>query len=66
VGVGDLSSVDPLDDSSGSTPSWSKRSCSSAAFTARRTCEDSVVGASEGANPEFRERREAWEGRRMG
>lgn len=74
VAVDDPSSVDLSDVRSGSAsglasgvaPSLSKRSCSKATASARRICEESEVGASEGANSEFRERREAWEGRRMG
>jgi len=70
VAVDDPSSVDPLGErpgfSSGLVSSWSRRSCSRAASTARRTYEESDVEASEGANAELRERREAWEGRRMG
>ena len=70
VAVDDPSSVDPLRERPG-LPSdlvsnWSRRSCSRAASTARRTYEESDVEASEGANAELRERREAWEGRRMG
>lgn len=66
VAVDDPSSVDLPDDCSGLTSNSSKRSCSIAASTARRTYEESDVEVSEGANSEFREKREAWEGRRMG
>ena len=70
VAVDDPSSVDLPDDCpwspSGVVSSWSKRSCSRAASTARRTYEESDVEVSEGVNSEFRERREAGEGRRMG
>jgi hypothetical protein len=70
VAVDEPSSVDLPDDCSGSpsglAPSWSRRSCSRAASTARRTYEESDVEASEGVNSELRERREAWDGRRMG
>ena len=60
VAVDDPSSVNLPDGCSGSTSDLSsKRSCSNAAPTARRTYEDSEVEASEGANSEFRERREA-------
>ena len=70
VAVDDPSSVDLPEGCSGLTsdlvPCFSRRSCSTAVFIARRMCEDSDVEASEGANSEFKERREAWEGRRMG
>lgn len=60
VAVDDPSSVNLPDGCSGSASSLSsKRSCSNAAPTARRIYEDSEVEASEGANSEFRERREA-------
>lgn len=82
MAVDDPSSVDLLDDRSGSpsdlNASLSKRSCSIAVSTARRIWEVADVkasegssegtseGTSEGVNSEPRERREAGEGRRMG
>ena len=78
VAVDDPSSVDLPDERSGSPsdldPSLSNRSCSIAVSTARRIWEETDVkvsegsseGASEDANSEPRERREAGEGRRMG
>lgn len=74
VAVDDPSSIDLLDDRSGSPSdlavSLSKRSCSIAVSTARLICEETDVnaseGSSEGATSEPRERREAGEGRRMG
>lgn len=70
VAVDDPSSVDLPDDRSGSPSdlavSLSKRSCSIAVSTARRIWEETEVRASEGANSEPRERREAGDGRRIG